>query len=101
MPTERPTFLPLYLLGSSAGATLAGVAGLEPTLTESKSVELTNYSIPQYKTRRTYFGPEAGLEPAIAFVEGKCLNHLNYSGSKDCCSRLWCAGWDSNPEPPP
>ena len=28
---------------------MAGVAGLEPTLTESKSVELTNYSIPQYK----------------------------------------------------
>ena len=67
---------------------VAGVAGLEPTLTESKSVELTNYSIPQYKARRIYFGPEAGLEPAIAFVEGKCLNHLNYSGSKDCCSRL-------------
>ena len=67
---------------------LAGVAGLEPTLTESKSVELTNYSIPQYKSRRIYFGPEAGLEPAIALVLGKCLIHLNYSGSKNCCSRL-------------
>ena len=39
-------------------------------------------------TRRKYFGPEAGLEPAIALVLGKCLNHLNYSGSKNCCSRL-------------
>ena len=82
----------LYLFVSVVYGHMAGVAGLEPTLTESKSVELTNYSIPQYKARRIYFGPEAGLEPAIALVLGKCLIHLNYSGSKNCCSRLGAPG---------
>ena len=33
--------------------------------------------------------PEAGLEPAIALVKGKCLNHLNYSGRNNCCMRLF------------
>ena len=35
-----------------------------------------------------FLAPEAGLEPAIALLEGKCLNHLNYSGSYNCCMRL-------------
>ena len=52
---------------------MAGVAGLEPTLTESKSVELTNYSIPQYKSRRIYFGPETGIEPVIFAFEANVL----------------------------
>ena len=43
---------------------MAGVAGLEPTLTESKSVELTNYSIPQWVTRRFIF-LKNGLEPLM------------------------------------
>lgn len=30
----------------------------------------------------SYLCPEAGLEPAIALLLGKCLNHLNYSGSR-------------------
>ena len=32
--------------------------------------------------------PKTGLEPVIALLEGKCLNHLNYSGSYNCCTRL-------------
>lgn len=35
-----------------------------------------------------YLCPEAGLEPAIALVRRKCLNHLNYSGSKIAVSAL-------------
>lgn len=55
---------------------------------QSQSLLCYLYTNPQYKSRRIYFDPEAGLEPAIALLLGKCLNHLNYSGSKDCCSRL-------------
>ena len=40
------------------------------------------------KLGANYLCPEAGLEPAIALMKGKCLNHLNYSGSNNCCSRL-------------
>ena len=40
-----------------------------------------------FKTQK--LAPEAGLEPAIALVKGKCLNHLNYSGRNNCCMRLF------------
>ena len=36
--------------------------------------------------------PKTGLEPVIALLEGKCLNHLNYSGSYNCCARLFRKG---------
>ena len=39
-------------------------------------------------TRRDNLCPKTGLEPVIALLEGKCLNHLNYSGSYNCCTRL-------------
>lgn len=40
-------------------------------------------------TRRDNLCPKTGLEPVIALLEGKCLNHLNYSGSYNCCTRLF------------
>ena len=40
-------------------------------------------------TRRDNLCPKTGLEPVIALLEGKCLNHLNYSGSYNCCMRLF------------
>ena len=58
-------------------------------------------------SRRNNLCPKTGLEPVIALLEGKCLNHLNYSGSYNCCMRLclsrrnegW-SGWrDLNPRP--
>ena len=60
-------------------------------------------------TRRDNLCPKTGLEPVIALLEGKCLNHLNYSGSYNCCARLfqkggtWRTDWsgwrDLNPRP--
>lgn len=41
-----------------------------------------HYTNRPYKTRRIYLCPKIGIEPAIAFLLGKCLNHLNYSGSR-------------------
>ena len=43
---------------------LAGDAGLEPTLTESKSVVLPIRRIPNIKLGANYLCPEAGFEPA-------------------------------------
>ena len=40
-------------------------------------------------SRRNNLCPKTGLEPVIALLEGKCLNHLNYSGSYNCCMRLF------------
>ena len=60
-------------------------------------------------SRRKKLCPKTGLEPVIALLEGKCLNHLNYSGSYNCCMRLfkkggiWRTNWsgwrDLNPRP--
>ena len=69
-----------------AFALLSLIASIKRDLT---GIELINLnSLEGFKSRRIYLCPKAGLEPAIALVLGKCLNHLNYSGSKNCCSRL-------------
>ena len=36
-----------------------------------------------------FLAPEAGLEPAIALVLRKCLNHLNYSGKEEIAVRVY------------
>ena len=80
-----------------AFALLSLIASIKRDLT---GIELINLnSLEGFRSRRIYFCPEAGLEPAIALLLGKCLNHLNYSGSKNCCSRLirWYGWWDLNP----
>ena len=52
---------------------MAGDAGLEPTLTESKSVVLPIRRIPNIKLGANYLCPEAGIEPAIFAFEANVL----------------------------
>ena len=77
----------LYLFVSAVYGHMAAPTGFEPIPTESKSVVLP-IILQGHILGANSFAPEAGLEPAIALVLGKCLNHLNYSGKNYCCSRL-------------
>ena len=52
---------------------LAGDAGLEPTLTESKSVVLPIRRIPNIKLGANYLCPEIGIEPIIFAFEANVL----------------------------
>ena len=51
---------------------VAGDTGLEPVITESKSVALTDLANPQYVAR-----PQ-GLEPRTLGLEGRCSIQLSY-----------------------
>ena len=60
-------------LHSAVYGHLAGDAGLEPTLTESKSVVLPIRRIPNIKLGANYLCPEIGIEPIFFAFEANVL----------------------------
>ena len=69
---------------------VAGAAGFEPTMRESKSRALTDLAMPQLLLKK--MAPRTGLEPVTPWLTVRCSNRLSYWSNYVVLLSPWKAG---------